>query len=276
MNRDTVFYMLKNFVDVKSIVRDWMPVCRNLRRMLLDPNVLIDYKLNKYREDHPVIGLYLKRGKTQALIYTQPYKFLVACEKLEKPVIKDACTMLKRIFPAYTDGNLAGVDQILGEAEKQKFAANFGDYYGILIPPQYAEFYSLCCSANVVQQGLTFTPPKFKPSCWHFNVCEGIMQFAEWSDQASDGASFLYLICDIHSPWYGRFVYYSYRRDRKFHMLPNHWSFTEFLQLLVDNEDLAKKHLLEALLSRAAVASDTDTDGNVEKPIGHFHKEVLY
>jgi hypothetical protein len=75
MNRDTVFYMLKNFVDVKSIVRDWMPVCRNVRRMLLDPNVLIDYKLNKYGEDHPVIGLYLKRGKTQALIYAQPSNF---------------------------------------------------------------------------------------------------------------------------------------------------------------------------------------------------------
>lgn len=269
MNRDTVLYMIKNFVDIKSLVTGWMSTCKKLRRKLLEPSFYINEKFVELRKKYPVVDLYLKRDKTKQLIFNHPFKFLLECEELETNTINNACEMLRRLFPAYEHGSLAGVDYLLQTAESQKFKMDVSDNYGLLVPPQYAQFFSLCRESNIHQGGLQFIFPSFQPYCWRYQVCEGLMKFANWSDCGSDGASYFFLICDIHSPWYGRLVYYTYRRDGNFHVLPQHWSFNDFLQLLVDNEQATKMHVFGAV----KVETGDDTRDIIQQPIGHFWEE---
>lgn len=274
LHSDIVFYMVKHFVDVKSLLLCWLPSCKKLRQLILDPQFLINTRLQKLREDYPVIELYLKRTKTKSLIESQPFKFLLDCEDLGKNIIYDACAVLKRIFPAFVAGSLEATDHVLEIAETQKFSTieeiNNANKYGILLQPQWMQFFNICYSSNMSQKGLLFHYPAFQPLCWRYDLCEGLVQFAEWSDGEIDGSAYLFIICDIHSPWYGRVGYYIYQHDEDFHVLKRYWSFTEFLQLLIDNEGLAKRRIFRQFLRSTKVQIDEDHEGIIERPIGYF------
>ncbi len=276
MDRDSVLYLLQNHISIKSLLTTWARTCKTLhKRITTNPSFIINHRLSVFSKKFPIIELYLKRNKTRELLFKQPFKFLFQCEVLERHLntYHQAVKFLQRISNSITEHH--------GDPNRIIPLLNAADNANVLVPPDYAHFFTLCEMTSFNNTGLTLygnsaaTTPSTGRRYGYSN--EGLLCFATLGYYFDDMAHF-YLVVDPHSPWYGRFAYYmEYQDQGKLRVLDKHWYFGDVLQILMNSEQMFQdRRDFSHVIAAQNIELAWDYYGILEKPLDYNWDELYF
>eukprot|EP01119_Soliformovum_irregulare_P005318 TRINITY_DN17091_c0_g1_i1.p1 TRINITY_DN17091_c0_g1~~TRINITY_DN17091_c0_g1_i1.p1 ORF type:complete len:296 (-),score=42.72 TRINITY_DN17091_c0_g1_i1:206-1093(-) len=249
------------FVDEQYLYKDWIVTCHSIRNHVLDP-AFIRSRISQGSSNFRILYYYSRLDR--ALIETFPQTFAKITTDILKTTseskISTAVPILADLF-GRRGFNPAKPESLQG-------ILDLTHALGLMIPPDLLYFYTLCDGFGEHQRGLVINSASamdIRPHCWSHKTCQALIRIGEWTDGAADGATYLYIVCDPFSPWFGRMVYYSYRTDGKFHLLEKgRWGFGDFVECLMWNKLEVKRHTFE----ECYFGSDKiDIEGICSKPV---------